>query len=48
LEAPRHLEVWWDWWGRDILVETVGMGRRYGMWKSQRVNQEENKSGVYK
>jgi hypothetical protein len=28
-------------WG-DILVETVGVGRRYGMWNSQRVDWEEN------
>jgi hypothetical protein len=41
LEFPENGEVWWfgGWEGGDILVETV-WGRRYGMWNSQRVDQE--------
>jgi hypothetical protein len=43
LEAPESLEVWWGggcFGGGNILVEE---GRRYGMWNSQRVDQEGNK-----
>jgi hypothetical protein len=42
LEAPGNLEVWWGR-GGDILVEVGGMGRRYGMWNSWRVDWEGNK-----
>jgi len=40
---PRDLEVQWSWWGGDIFVETGSVGRRYGMWNSQRVDREEYK-----
>jgi len=43
LQAPGSLEVWWDGWGEDILVETGGPGRRYWMWNSQRVDWEKNR-----
>jgi hypothetical protein len=41
LEEPREFRnlVGWEVGGRDILVET-GVGRKYGMWNSQRVDRE--------
>jgi hypothetical protein len=36
LETPGSLEVRWGG-GRDIHMETVRVGRRCGMWNSQRV-----------
>jgi hypothetical protein len=44
LEAPSSIEVWWvgSRGQGDILLE-MGLGKRYGMWNSQRVDQERNK-----
>jgi hypothetical protein len=47
LEAPGNEEIWWDG-DRAILLETGlgaggGLERRYGMWKSQRVDWEGSK-----
>jgi hypothetical protein len=50
LEALRSLEVWWGGggrWGHPHGDTGVwGTGRRYGVWNSRRVYQDENKSGV--
>jgi hypothetical protein len=48
LEAPGSLEVWWGGGrGGDLgvggEVADRGMGRRYGIWNSQRVDQEGDK-----
>lgn len=47
VEAPGTLEIWWSggWeWMWNILMETgEGSGRRYGMWKGQRVEWERSK-----
>jgi len=48
LGAPGNLEVWWGWWGGDIIVETgeQGGGVRYGTvgeWTGKGI-----KSGVQK
>jgi hypothetical protein len=41
LGAPGSGEVWWNGvGGGDVLLETGG--RRYGIWNSQRVDQEED------
>jgi hypothetical protein len=42
LEAPGSLEVWWGGWWRNPYRDR-GTGRRYGMWKSWRVDPEESK-----
>jgi hypothetical protein len=44
MKVPGSLEVCSGRSGsRDILIETEQVGRRYGMWNSHSVDQEENK-----
>jgi hypothetical protein len=42
--GPREFRglVWWEW-GLRTFSWRQGMGRKYGMWDSQRVDQEGNK-----
>lgn len=47
----RHIKNYGGWGDEDIFLETGwggAVGKRYGMWNSQRVNQKDDKIWVVK